>query len=99
MDLYKAIELYTPFNAQEEADRHVMLRALDCGSTCFERTAPAHMTCSIWTVDPTARQTLLVYHNIYNSWSWIGGHADGERDLAAVALRELRKRRALRARA
>ena len=40
MDLREEIELYTPFNAQEEADRHVMLRALDCGSTCFERTAP-----------------------------------------------------------
>ena len=35
------------------------------------------------------QQTLLVYHNIYDSWSWIGGHADGERDLAAVAMREL----------
>ena len=45
--------------------------------------------CSIWTVDPTLTRTLLVYHNIYDSWSWIGGHADGERDLAAVALREL----------
>ena len=36
-------------------------------------------------------QTLLVYHNIYDSWSWIGGHADGERDLEAVALRELQE--------
>ncbi len=47
------------------------------------------MACSIWTVDPTLTQTLLVYHNIYDSWSCIGGHADGGRDLAAVALREL----------
>lgn len=91
MDLREAIELYTSFNAQEEADRQVILRALDCDPVCFEREAPAHMTCSIWTVDAAARQTLLVYHNIYNSWSWIGGHADGERDLAAVALRELRE--------
>ena len=33
----------------------------------------------------------MVYHNIYDSWSWIGGHADGECDLAAVALRELQE--------
>ena len=23
----------------------------------------------------------MVYHNIYDSWSWTGGHADGEKDL------------------
>ena len=91
MDLHKAIELHTPFNAQEEADRQVILRTLERDPACFERTAPAHMTCSIWTIDPAARQTLLVHHNIYNSWSWIGGHADGERDLAAAALRELQE--------
>ena len=49
------------------------------------------MACSIWVVDPSFAQTLLVYHNIYDSWSWIGGHADGECDLAAVALRELQE--------
>lgn len=31
----------------------------------------------------------MIYHNIYNSWSWTGGHADGETDLLAVALREV----------
>lgn len=91
MDLREAIEVYTPFNAQEEADRRVIISALDCDPACFERTAPAHVTCSIWTIDAAVRQTLMVYHNIYNSWSWIGGHADGERDLAAVALRELQE--------
>ena len=33
----------------------------------------------------------MVYHNIYNSWSWLGGHADGETDLLAVALREVKE--------
>ena len=33
----------------------------------------------------------MVYHKIYDSWSWIGGHADGEEDLARVALRELKE--------
>lgn len=87
--LRDAVAAFEPFNEQEEADRRVILRALDRDPDCFDRTAQAHMACSIWTVDPTLTQTLLVYHNIYDSWSWIGGHADGERDLAAVALREL----------
>ena len=30
----------------------------------------------------------MVYHNIYDSWSWTGGHADGEMDLLAVAMKE-----------
>jgi 8-oxo-dGTP pyrophosphatase MutT (NUDIX family) len=30
----------------------------------------------------------MIHHNIYNSWAWTGGHADGEEDLLAVAIRE-----------
>ena len=33
----------------------------------------------------------MVYHNIYNSWSWLGGHADGETDLLSVAVREVKE--------
>lgn len=89
MALIDDIHAYRPVNEQEQADKLVILRALGNDPNCFDRSAQAHMACSIWTVDPTLTQTLLVYHNIYDSWSWIGGHADGERDLAAVALREL----------
>ena len=89
MALIDDIRAYQPVNEQEQADKLVILRALGNDPNCFDRSAQAHMACSIWVVDPTLTQTLLVYHNIYDSWSWIGGHADGERDLAAVALREL----------
>lgn len=87
--LRASIESFQPFNEQETADKAVILQALDTVTDVFDRTAQAHMACSIWVVDPTHTQTLMVYHNIYNSWSWIGGHADGEANLAAVALREL----------
>ncbi len=89
MTLYDDILAYRPANEQEEADKPVILRALAQDPLCFDRCAQAHIACSIWVVDPSMQQTLLVYHNIYDSWSWIGGHADGERDLAAVAMREL----------
>ena len=89
--LRDAVAAFTPFNEQEAVDQQVILRALDTDPNCFERSAQAHMACSIWVVDPDMTQTLLVYHNIYDSWSWIGGHADGERDLRAVALRELQE--------
>ncbi len=89
MSIYKDIAAYEPFNEQEAADQRIILHALQTDPHCFNRNAQAHMTCSIWTVDATMEQTLMVYHSIYDSWSWIGGHADGEHDLAAVALREL----------
>ena len=89
MPLIADIRAFAPFNEQEAVDRQVILQRLEGDPHVFDRSALAHMACSIWTVDPTATQTLLVYHNVYDSWSWIGGHADGEHDLAAVALREL----------
>ena len=33
----------------------------------------------------------MAYHRLYDSWAWLGGHADGDRDLLAVALREVRE--------
>lgn len=87
--LRDAIEAFEPFNEQESVDKQAILHALDNDPHCFDRSSQAHMACSIWTVSPDMRQTLLVYHNIYDSWSWIGGHADGECDLESVALREL----------
>lgn len=89
MTLYSDILAYQPVNDQEAADRALMLRALAEDPACFDRSAGAHFTCSAWVVNPARTQTLMVYHKIYDSWSWIGGHADGCEDLAAVALREL----------
>ena len=51
----------------------------------------AHMTASAWVVNESFDRVLMAYHNLYDSWSWLGGHADGEEDLLAVALREVRE--------
>lgn len=83
------LRAYVPVNAQEQADQQLMLEYLAAHADCFERSSLAHFTCSAWTVDPACTQTLMVYHNVYDSWSWIGGHADGDPDLARVARREL----------
>jgi len=83
------IRAFTPTSDQEEADRALMLDRLAVDPQALDRTYPAHFTASAWTVDVTGTQALLVYHRIYDSWSWIGGHADGKEDLAAVARREL----------
>ena len=51
----------------------------------------AHITASAWVVNKDRSKVLMVYHNIYNSWSWLGGHADGETDLLSVAVREVKE--------
>lgn len=89
MALIDDIEAFEPGCEQEAADRELFLQRLAWDPEVWVRTSPAHLTTSAWTVDAQGEQALLVYHKIYDSWSWVGGHADGERDLAAVALREL----------
>ena len=97
MSLYQEIELYQPINEQEARDQAVMLKYMTEHADCLEReNLVAHFTASIWTVNPERTKTLMVYHNIYKSWSWIGGHADGVEDLAAVAMRELREETGVR---
>ena len=92
MSLVKDIENYIPVNEQEENDKKVMLDYMQKNSDYLTReNEVAHFTTSIWTVNKERTKTLMVYHNIYDSWSWIGGHADGEKDLSAVALRELKE--------
>ena len=91
MPLFEQLSAYTPCCEQEAADRELMLRYLkQFPHDILTRDNPmAHITASAWVVTPKRDQVLMVYHNIYNSWSWTGGHADGESDLLGVALREV----------
>ena len=83
------IEAFAPYNEQEEADRRQMLADMDCFSDLLTReNATAHFTASCWIVNPDRTKVLMAYHNLYQSWAWLGGHADGEADLLSVALRE-----------
>ena len=88
--LISQLEEYTPFNEQEERDKGVILNALKTQPDIFERSnLIAHMTASAWVVNKDRSKILLAYHNIYDSWAWLGGHADGEKDLLKVAMKEV----------
>lgn len=89
MALIDNIQSYEPPCDQEVTDKELLLKALIQDPGAFGRESVAHFTASAWCVDEAREKTLLVYHNLYDSWSWVGGHADGERDLAAIAAREL----------
>lgn len=96
--LLEELEQYRPWNEQEERDRTELLRRLRSGEDLYTRDNSAgHLTASAWVVSPDRRRVLMAYHNIYDSWSWLGGHADGDRDLLAVAAREVREESGLTA--
>ena len=96
--LLEELEAYRPWNDQEERDRAELLRRLRSREALYTRdNAAGHLTASAWVVSPDRTQVLMAYHNLYDSWSWLGGHADGDRDLLAVSMREVREESGLTA--
>ena len=92
MGIREEIEKYCPSCEQEQRDKDVILDFMAKNEDAFLRTnLIAHMTASAWVVNKERSKALMVYHNIYDSWSWTGGHADGDENLLAVALRECRE--------
>ena len=92
MELRKLIESYAPYNEAEARDRELMLYALAHFPDVLSRDNPVcHFTASNWITNPERDRILMVHHNVYRHWAWTGGHADGEADLRAVALREARE--------
>ena len=97
MSLAGQLTAFVPFNEQEACDRELLLDCLGREPEVLTRKNPlAHFTASAWVVNPAHTRVLMAYHNIYRSWSWLGGHADGESDLLAVALREVREESGIR---
>ena len=92
MNLMEQIEAYTPWNEQEERDKALILRCLKDEPHVFTReNTLCHMTASAWVVNADRTKVLMAYHNLYDSWAWLGGHSDGETDPLQTALREVRE--------
>lgn len=92
MNLKEQIQNYKPYNEQEEKDKQTMLKYLNTFDDCLTRNNEfGHFTASSWAVNKARSKVLMIYHNIYHSWAWTGGHADGESDLLGTAIRELKE--------
>ncbi|MCB2297901.1 NUDIX hydrolase [Clostridium tagluense] len=89
MNWINSIRNYTPYNEQEKKDKELIEYCINKFDDILTRdNRIAHITSSGFVVNKTKDKVLMVHHNIYNSWSWTGGHADGEDDLLAVAIKE-----------
>jgi 8-oxo-dGTP pyrophosphatase MutT (NUDIX family) len=73
----------------DEAGTSDFIDFLAIGEHGFLReTCEGHFTGSAWLVSADGQRVLLTHHRKLERWLQLGGHADGDTDLARVALRE-----------
>ena len=95
--LKEVIERYVPYNEQEENDKEMMLKYIDTFKDVLTReNRMCHFTASNWIVNKDRTKVLMIYHNIYKSWAWTGGHCDGDSNLLNVALKEAQEETGLK---
>ena len=90
MNYLAQIKTYTPKNEQESRDKRVIANYIEAfpHNVLLRENEIAHITSSGFILNKTLDKALFIHHNIRNTWAWTGGHADGDTDLLAVAMRE-----------
>lgn len=86
-----------PVHGELAADFGTFSELVDEHGDVFARERlDGHFTASAWLVSRDNRRVLLTHHRKLGRWLQLGGHADGDRDLARVALREAEEESGLR---
>ena len=90
--LREQIHTYIPYTADEQKAKAHILRQWDVlGDEIFARPDEGHFTASSIILNKERTHMLMVYHNIYDSFSWTGGHADGTQNLLQRAIEEAKE--------
>lgn len=80
---------YRQRHPDEDRNCQLFEAFLASSPTVFERHhPPGHFTGSAWLLSRDGQRVLLTHHRKLGRWLQLGGHADGDHDLARVALRE-----------
>lgn len=98
MSYYQEIKLFTPANEQEANDKRVILNYIDHfkSNILTRENEITHMTSSGLILNKSLDKILMIHHNIYQTWAWTGGHADGESDMLKTALKEAKEETGLK---
>jgi 8-oxo-dGTP pyrophosphatase MutT (NUDIX family) len=87
--LFALFDDYASRHPQEQEVAAQFAAFLRSAPTVFERShAEGHFTGGAWLVSADGTRVLLTHHRKLGRWLQLGGHADGDADLARVALRE-----------
>lgn len=91
------LKKYIPYNQQEKADIDQIINAEKIfGNILTRENKFCHLTASAFIINQSHTKVLCIYHNIYKSWGWVGGHADGDDDLLFVAKKETKEETSLK---
>lgn len=97
MNWIESIKNYIPYNSQEAKDKDLIIECINKFNNILTReNLIAHITSSGYIVNKERSKVLMIYHNIYQSWSWTGGHADGDSNLLHVAIKEAKEETGLK---
>lgn len=93
MDLLDWARNYWPYDEAEGTDREALIQLLENwkeqGDSFFEsETLAAHIVVYCWIVNPQRSRVLMYRHNPQQHWAWLGGHADGNRDLSQAVVQK-----------
>jgi 8-oxo-dGTP pyrophosphatase MutT (NUDIX family) len=90
--LLDQLTAYAAKHPEESGTVSRFIEFVNAETDCFERSlAAGHITGSAWIVNADGSQVLLTHHAKLDRWLQLGGHADGESDALAVALKEARE--------
>ena len=96
----KTVEMlknYIPYNEQEERDVNLIIKAEEIfGDILTRGNKFCHLTASAFIINKEHTKVLCIFHNIYQSWCWVGGHADGDDDMLYVATKETKEETSLK---
>lgn len=91
-ELKSDIEKYKSYNEQEEVEKKIMLSYFNIFDDVLTRQNEiGHFTSSAFVLNKERTKILMIYHKIYNSWGWVGGHSDGDSNLLYVAMKEAKE--------
>ncbi len=92
IDVLAELDAYVALDAVEREMTRRTRTFVAAHANAFERTLQAgHVTGSAWIVDRLGTAAVLAHHRKLGKWLQLGGHADGDRDVRRVALREARE--------
>lgn len=88
-ELIKKLERFGAQHTDRQAIVQRMIHFIQNTPECFERDNPTgHITGSAWLLNPEGDKALMTHHRKLKRWLQPGGHADGQKDTLAVAIRE-----------
>lgn len=80
---------YVPKTPEEEEVKNKILALTKTEDKLFSReNEDCHFTTATLILSQDKEEVLLIHHKLFNSWTWPGGHNDGEEDFKKVALKE-----------